>query len=39
VKKFSEHGCFIPIPIHDYIVSVASCFDRDMMFICTQSRR
>ena len=29
--KFSDHGCFIQIVIQDYIVSIASCFNQEMI--------
>ena len=33
VIKFLDHGCFIRIAIQDYIVSVASCFNQEMIIL------
>ena len=31
--KFLDYGCFIRIAIQDYIVSVASCFNQEMIIL------
>ena len=33
VMKFLDHGCFIRIAIQNYIVSVASCFNQEMIIL------